>query len=168
MNTAVDSYPWCGLVSIMPYSSTSVMVEAIFFSECPPRLQLSSQPTLCYGARRSFPAANSSGSNLARAHQIANVLLQEFVIAVQLVVLLLYSFYAAEYHGERSLQCFRVSGNNLLAYNVHIRKFPVRPIAHLSSSSRASCVMCSRSSLVRLGLMALTSSASKCVGTGPT
>jgi hypothetical protein len=60
-------------------------------------------------ASRSFPAAGSGSGNLGRAHQIANVFLQELVVAIQLVVLLLDGFYTVEQHQKRVLQCLGVS-----------------------------------------------------------
>jgi hypothetical protein len=44
-----------------------------------------------------FLAPTARRCDLARAHQIANVFLQEFVVVIQLIVLLLDGFYAMKY-----------------------------------------------------------------------
>lgn len=57
---------------------------------------------------RSFLAAAAGRSDLARAHQVADVLLQELVVAVEFVVFLLDSLYSVEDHEERILKCLGV------------------------------------------------------------
>lgn len=57
---------------------------------------------------RSLLAAAAGRSDLARAHQVADVLLQELVVAVEFVVFLLDSLYSVEDHEERILKCLGV------------------------------------------------------------
>ena len=57
---------------------------------------------------RSFPASATGGGNLARAHEVANVLLEKLVVAVELVVLLFNGLYTVEEQEEGFLECPRV------------------------------------------------------------
>lgn len=55
--------------------------------------------------------STGGGCNLAGAHEVANILLQELVVTVELVVLFTNSFYAVKDINERFLQSFGVSGH---------------------------------------------------------
>ena len=54
---------------------------------------------------RSFPASGTGGGDLARTHEVANVLLEKLVVAVELVVFLLDGLYPVEEQQEGFLQC---------------------------------------------------------------
>lgn len=55
--------------------------------------------------------------DLAGGHEIANVLLEELVVAVELVVLFADGFDAVEDGEQRLLECLRVSGERWLAFS---------------------------------------------------
>jgi hypothetical protein len=104
--------------------------------------------------------------NLAGAHQVTNILLQELVVVVELVVLFLDRFDAMEDCDEGVLQSFGVSRCKLALDWTRVN--PLTFVTHLLISSRASLPILSRSSLVLRGLIALTSFGPKLTSTGPT
>lgn len=53
----------------------------------------------------SFPASATGGGNLACAHEVADVLLEELVVTVELVVFLLHGLYPVEEQQKGFLQC---------------------------------------------------------------
>jgi hypothetical protein len=108
-------------------------------------------------------AATARGRNLAGAHQVANVLLQELVVVIKLVVLFTDGFDAVKDRDERVLEGLGMS--NLGQQRLMYQEFKK---TNLLSSSRASLPSLSMSSLVRRGLMDLTSSGPYSASIGPT
>lgn len=124
-----------------------------------------SRPVPARPASPSLLAAAARRRNLGGAHEVANVLLQKLVVAVELVVLLAHRLYTVEDGDERLLQRL---GMPVWEAVSTIFVGLATGAACLRSSSRASLPMRSMSSLVLRGLMALTSSGPKCGSTGPT
>jgi hypothetical protein len=80
---------------------------------------------------RSFPAPATGGGNIARAHEVANVLLEELVVAVELVVFLLDGLYAVEEQQKGFLQCPGMPVQFLACFPTHLVKvLAIPPGAH--------------------------------------
>lgn len=104
--------------------------------------------------------STARSSDFTRIHQIANVLLQELVVAVELVMLFANGFDAVENGDERVLEGLGMPIRSIdWLFFLQSPNFEEQP--YLRSSSLASLPSLSISSLVRRGLIALTSSGPK-------
>ena len=102
------------------------------------------------------------GRDFASAHQVTNVFLQELVVVIKLVVLFANGFDTVEDSKKGVLQGFGMSTKVSDCNRSSVGSI------YLLISSRAAFPILSRSSLVLLGLIALTSSGPKSGSRGPT
>ena len=130
------------------------------------RARVVGRRVVCVKDTSLFLPPTARSRDLTCAHEVANVLLQELVVAVQLVMLLADGLDAVKNGDERFLKCLCMS---VAWVSQHFAPLNLGSwVTHLRSSSRASFPILSISSLVRLGLMALTSSGPNSASTGPT